>query len=151
SGPSQPPGWMKANLVFWQVISPLAALALIFWFIARPWWRERRITTDGILIIAFCTLWFQDPLCNYSGSWVTYNSWLINMGSWHSSVPGSASFAAPGEMLAEPLLLIPALYVYFFWLACIGGCWVMRRIAARRPGVSKLWLIAACFAAMAVF
>jgi len=151
SGPSEPPAWMKANLVFWQIISPLAALALIFWFVIRPWWRERRIGTDGVLIIASCTLWFQDPLCNLAGSWVTYNSWMINMGSWHSSVPGSVSFAAPGEMLAEPLLLIPALYVYFFWLACIGGCWVMRRIAARWPTASKLWLIAGCFAAIAVF
>src|SRR5271155_3417694 len=116
SGPSDPPGWMKANLIFWQVVSPLAAVALIYWFVVRPWLRERQLGTDGVMIIAFSTLWFQDPLCNLSGSWVTYNTWMFNMGSWHANVPGSVTFAAPGQMLAEPLLLIPFLYVYFFWL-----------------------------------
>jgi len=151
SGPDDPPGWMKANLIFWQVVSPLAALALIFFLVVRPWRRERRLGTDGVLVIAFSTLWFQDPLCNFAGSWVTYNTWMFNMGSWHSSVPGSVSFAAPGQMLAEPLLLIPALYVYFFWLASIGGSWVMRRIAARWPGAGKPRLIAGCFIAMVMF
>lgn len=151
SGPTELPWWMKANLVFWQVVSPIAALSLIYWFVVRPWLRERKIGVDGVYIIAFSSLWFQDPLCNYAGSWVTYNSWMFNMGSWHSSVPGSISFAAPGAMLAEPLLLIPALYVYFFWLACIGGSWVMRQTAARWPDAGKPTLIGACFLAALAF
>jgi hypothetical protein len=151
SGPSDPPTWMKANLVFWQVVSPPAALALIYNFVVRPWRRERTIGLDGCFVIAFSTLWFWDPLCNYTGSWVTYNSWMINMGSWHSSVPGSASFAAPGQMLAEPLLLIPALYVYFFWLACLQGSWVMRRIARRWPDAGRPTLIGGCFAVIFTF
>jgi len=150
-GPSDPPTWMKANLIFWQVVSPLAAVALIFHFVVRPWWRERRLGTDGVFVIAFSTLWFQDPLCNFAGSWVTYNTYMFNMGSWHSSVPGSVSFAAPGQMLGEPLLLIPFLYVYFFWLACVGGSWVMRRTAARWPQAGKPRLIGACFLAMVLF
>lgn len=151
SGPSDPPGWMKANLVFWQVVSPLAAFALVWHTIVRPWRRERTIGLDGCFVIAFCTLWFQDPLCNFTGSWVTYNTWLVNMGSWHSSVPGSASFAAPGQMLAEPLLLIPFLYVYFFWLASVMGSWVMRRIAADRPQAGKRTLVAGCFLVILAF
>jgi len=151
TGPSEPPSWMKANLLFWQVVSPLAALAILYTFVIRPLWRQRTLPTDGIFVLAFSTLWFQDPLCNYAGSWVTYNSWMPNMGSWHSSVPGSVSFAAPGQMVAEPLLLIPALYVYFFWLACIGGAFVMRKTAERWPAAGKPTLIAVCFAMMALF
>lgn len=151
SGPSEPPGWMKVNLVFWQVASPLAALAVIWHAVIRPWRRERTIGLDGCFVIAFSTLWFWDPLCNYTGSWVTYNSWMINMGSWHAGVPGSASFAAPGQMLAEPLLLIPPLYVYFFWLACQMGSWVMNRVATLRPGAGKPTLIGACFLVVLVF
>lgn len=151
AGSSDPPTWMKVNLVFWQVASPAAALGLIGWFVVRPWVRHRTLTTDGIFVIAFMTLWFQDPLCNYAGSWVTYNTWMFNMGSWHSSVPGSVSFAAPGHMLAEPLLLIPFLYVYFFWLACAGGAWVMRRTAARWPAATRVHLAGACLVAMIVF
>lgn len=151
SGPAEPPTSMKINLVFWQVASPLAALALLYWFVARPWIRDRTLGADGIFILSFSTLWFQDPLCNYAGSWVTYNSWMLNMGSWHSSVPGSASYAAPGQMLAEPLLLIPMLYVYFFWLACFGGSFVMRRAAARWPTLGKPALIGICLLAVLIF
>jgi hypothetical protein len=151
SGPSQPPEWMKANLIFWQVSSPLAALAVLWYTVIRPWRRERTIGLDGCFVLAFCTLWFQDCLCNYTGSWVTYNSWMINMGSWHSSVPGSASFAAPGQMLAEPLLLIPPLYVYFFWLACQMGSWIMNTVARYRPGAGRPTLIAACFLVILAF
>lgn len=151
SGPSVPPSWMKANLIFWQIISPVGALALIYWFIVKPWIRKRDIGTDGVFVAAFCSLWFQDPLCNYAGSWVTYNSWMFNMGSWHASVPGSVSFAAPGAMLAEPLLLIPPLYVYFFWLACLGGAWVMKSVAANMPNAGKGTLIGACFLAVLIF
>jgi Spirocyclase AveC-like len=151
SGPTELPWWMKANLIALQVISPIAALSLIYWFVVRPWVRERNIGTDGIFVVAFCSLWFQDPLCNYAGSWVTYNSWMFNMGSWHASVPGSVSFAAPGAMLAEPLLLIPPLYVYFFWIACVGGRWVMRKTATHWPNAGKPTLIGACLLAMIVF
>jgi hypothetical protein len=151
SGPSDPPEWMKANLVFWQVVSPLAALAIVYRTVLRPWRRERTIGLDGCFVLAFCTLWFQDPLCNFTGSWVTYNTWLVNMGSWHASVPGSASFAAPGQMLAEPLLLIPPLYVYFFWLACAMGSWVMRRIATQWPSAGKPTLIGGCFVVILAF
>lgn len=151
SGPSEPPGWMKANLIFWQVASPLAALAVVYLAVVRPWRRDGTIGLDGCFVIAFSTLWFWDPLCNYTGSWVTYNSWMINMGSWHASVPGSASFAAPGQMLAEPLLLIPPLYVYFFWLACMQGSWVMRKMSDRWPGAGRPALIGGCFAVIFVF
>jgi len=150
-GADDPPVWMKVNMTFWQVVSPSAALVLLAVFVVRPLWRHRTLSSDGIFLIAFSTLWFQDPLCNYAGSWVTYNTWMFNMGSWHSSVPGSVSFAAPGEMLAEPLLLIPCLYVYFFWLACIGGAWVMRKTAARFPSASKLTLIGVCILTMVLF
>lgn len=151
SGPSEPPTWMKANLLFWQIVSPIAALSLLGWFVARPLIKHRTLGLDGCFLLAFSTLWFQDPLCNFTGSWVTYNTWMVNRGSWHASVPGSASFAAPGEMLAEPLLLIPALYVYFFFLACVLGSLAMRKIARRFPGAGKPTLIASCFAIVLVF
>jgi uncharacterized protein DUF5135 len=54
-------------------------------------------------------------------------------------------------MLAEPLLLIPPLYVYFLWLACVMGSWVMRRIAARWPGAGKPTLIGGCFLVILAF
>jgi len=151
AGPTPLPGWMKANLIFWQTISPIAAISLIGVLVVRPLVRERTIPLDGRFVLAFATLWFQDPLCNFTGSWVTYNTWMFNMGSWHADVPGSASFAAPGQMLAEPLLLIPFLYVYFFWLACVMGSAIMRRITSWRPAAGKPTLIGGCLLVILLF
>lgn len=151
AGPSDPPTFMKVNAIFWQVVSIPLALAVIWWYVVRPWRRERDLGVDGCLVIAFSLLWFQDPLSNYAGPWFTYNTWLFNRGSWTNDVPGWLSYGSPGHMVGEPLLMIPALYVYWFVLAMIVGCWVMRTVATRRPQASGLTLVAACFAFMCLF
>jgi Spirocyclase AveC-like len=148
SGPGQPPTFMKVNLIFWQVVSIPCAVALIYRLALRPWLRERRIATDGLLVIAYATIWFQDPLSNYGGAWFTYNAWLVNFGSWAGSVPGWESYGRPGHMLVEPLLVIPALYVYFFWVAAVLGCRLMRAVRRRRPDIGNAGLLSACFAAV---
>src|SRR6516225_6320290 len=38
AGADDPPGWMKANLIFWQIVSPLAAAILLAVFVVRPLW-----------------------------------------------------------------------------------------------------------------
>ena len=68
----------------------------IYYFIIRPWRRERRITTDGMLMVAFGLLFFQDPLLNYFNTWCTYNTWLWNRGSWVLDIPGWVSWGKPG-------------------------------------------------------
>src|SRR5438270_14041929 len=52
TGPSNPPGWMKAILTAWQIGSIPATLTLFGWFVVRPWVKQRRVGTDGILVIA---------------------------------------------------------------------------------------------------
>ena len=63
----------------------------IWWFIVRPWRRERRITLDGMLLVSMGLMFFQDPLLNYFNTWCTYNTWLFNQGSWSSHIPGWVS------------------------------------------------------------
>jgi hypothetical protein len=87
-------------------------------------------------------------LSNYGGAWFTYNSWLVNFGSWANSVPGWLSYGRPGQMLVEPILVIPALYVYFFWLAAVLGCWLMRTARKRWPSSSNVRLVAICLGAI---
>lgn len=151
AGPSEQPGWMEAFLTVFQLISIPLALFCLYWFAVRPWVRERRLTTDGVLVIAFATLWWQDPISAYGGHWFTYNANLVNFGSWTASVPGWGSFAAPGEMVVEPILLIPGLYVWVFVITMLMGCWVMRKAKARWPQIGKLGLIGICFATMCAF
>jgi Spirocyclase AveC-like len=150
-GPSPVPTYMKVAIVFFQSVSIPAALGLIYWFAVRPLIRERRLPLDGMLVLAFYTLWFQDPLSAYGGHWFTYNSWAINYGSWVHSVPGWLSNGKPGAMLVEPILIIPGVYVYVFVITMFLGAWVMRRAKARWPRIGKVGLISLCFASMVVF
>lgn len=151
SGPDAVPGWMKVGLVAWQVILPLAGLAAIGWFVVRPWRRERRLGVDGLLVCAFSTLWFNDPLSAYGGEWFTYNAWMVNMGSWVHSVPGWLSPGTPDHQIAYPLLVVPGAYIVIFLLVSYLGSGLMRAIKTRRPQATRLQLVAACYVAMALF
>src|SRR5438093_7302713 len=67
-----------------------------------------------MMVIAFATLWFQDPLSAYGGHWFVDNANLINFGAWVHQVPGWQSFGQPGAMLVEPIAMIGGTYVYAF-------------------------------------
>ena len=145
AGPTAEPGWMRSVENIWQAGGVIAALFCLYWCLGRPWRRERTVTTDGLLVVAFSTLWFWDPMSNYFGQWFTYNANLINFGSWVKAVPGWLSYARPGRMLVEPIVLIPCVYVYFVFVGVLIGCWAMRRTSARWPSLSTPALIAICF------
>ena len=89
SGPSDPPTLMKIVLVTWTSVICLGFPVGLYYFIIKPWRRERRITTDGMLMVAFGLLFFQDPLLNYFNTWSTYNTWLLEpgfVGAGHSGM-----------------------------------------------------------------
>ncbi|MHB8691216.1 MAG: spirocyclase AveC family protein [Solirubrobacteraceae bacterium] len=148
-GPTPEPGWMRAAENTWQVAGILATIGIVYWFVVRPWRREGKPTTDGLLVCAFATLWFEDPLSAYTGHWFTYNANLVNFGSWVKDVPGWSSYGAPGRMVLEPLLMIPFVYVYFIMIGTLVGCATMRA-AERRWNLSTIQLIGVCFLTMCV-
>jgi hypothetical protein len=150
-GPTQPPTWMKVELIGLQVILTPVAIGLLYWFFVRPWRRERRIGVDGIFAVAFLTLSFQDPLSAYAQPWFTYNSYLIQYGSWVAGMPGMTAFHRGGAMVNEPLLVIPAVYVIALLIANWFGCWFMRQVRAWRPQTSAPALIGMLLLAMLVF
>jgi hypothetical protein len=151
SGPSVPPTWMRVALIGVQATLIPATVALFYWFVIRPWRRDRRLGVDGLLVIAFLTMCWQDPLCNYNGAWFTYNSWLVNMGSWVNDVPGWTSFGQPGHQLAAPILYVVGVYVPAFVVVMLLGSWVMRMAKRRWPRMSTLELVGVCFVTMAVY
>jgi len=140
-GPSDPPMLMKAILTTWTAVIVVGLPVGIYYFIVRPWRRERRITLDGMLLVACGLLFFQDPLLNYFNTWCTYNTWMWNRGSWVQDVPGWVSFGEPGRTMAEPLLMNAPGYSYGVLLCTILGCWVMRRAKSRWPNISNAGLI----------
>lgn len=141
AGPSDPPMYMKTILSIWTTVILIGLPVGIYYFIVRPWRRERRITTDGMLLVACGLLFFQDPLLNYFNTWSTYNTWMWNRGSWVQNVPGWVSYGEPGRMMAEPLLMNAPGYSYGVLLCTILGCWVMRKAKERWPNINNLGLI----------
>ena len=140
-GPTDPPTYMKFFLTANTFVLVGGLPVGIWWFIVRPWRRERRITLDGMLLVSLSLMFFQDPLLNYLNTWCTYNTWQFNRGSWTSSVPGWLSPEEPGRQVIEPLLSNAAGYGYGLVLVTVVGCWVMRKVKSRWPNISNLRLI----------
>ena len=140
-GPSDPPTWMKTVLTVWTGVIVVGWPVAVYHFLVKPWRRERRITTDGMLLLAFTFLFFQDPLLNYLNTWCTYNSWLWNMGSWVQDIPGWVSWGKPGAMMPEPLLMNGFGYSYGVLMCTMLGCWVMRRAKLRWPNLGVAGLL----------
>jgi hypothetical protein len=141
TGPSDPPTYMKAILITWTAVIIIGLPISLYYFIIRPWRRERRITLDGMLLVACGLLFFQDPLLNYFNTWSTYNTWMWNRGSWVQDIPGWQSYGEPGAMMAEPILMNAPGYSFGVLLCTMLGCWVMRRAKAKWPNISNLRLI----------
>lgn len=141
AGPSEPPMFMKVVLVTLTIFCVVGLPIAIYYFIVRPWRRERRITLDGMLVGAMGLMLFQDPLLNYNSTWSTYNTWLWNRGSWVQDIPGWVSFGEPGAMMAEPVLINIGGYAFIVLLCVISGCWVMRKVKQRWPNISNVGLV----------
>ncbi|WP_280464082.1 spirocyclase AveC family protein [Nocardia carnea] len=146
TGPNDPPLLMKTILSIWTAGVLIGFPIAIYWWIIRPWWRERRITLDGILLASMGLMFFQDPFLNYVNTWCTYNTWMFNRGSWAPHVPGWVSQEEPGAQVAEPLLMNVPGYAWGVLLITIGVCWFMRKVKSRWPGISNLQLIGVTFA-----
>lgn len=141
AGPTDPPTLMRTILTVYTAGIVLGLPIGLWWFIIRPWRRERRITLDGMLLVSCGLMFFQDPLLNYLNTWCTYNTWMWNRGSWSSHIPGWVSPEEPGRQVAEPLLMNAPGYAYGVLLCTIAGCFVMRRVKARWPNIGNLGLV----------
>jgi hypothetical protein len=146
-GPSDPPLYMKIPLILNMVVVCVGFPIALWWFIIRPWVRERRITLDGILLVSMGLMFFQDPFLNYINTWCTYNSWLPNWGAWTPYVPGWVSPDEPGRMVPEPVFTNSPGYAAGVLMLTILGCWLMRKIKSRWPDISNLRLILFTYAA----
>lgn len=146
-GPSKAPQWMEVSIWLWQIFFLLGALAVVHHFIVRPWRRERRLTFDGMFIIAWFIAWaMQDSWFNYTSQWFNYNSKFINLGCPQCEVPG---WQTPrGEYQAEPFF-VACLYVFPLFIGCVLCNMVMRRAKRRWPRLGTAGLVGVAFLTMA--
>lgn len=150
-GPSEPPLYMKIPLMANAIVLWVGLPFALWFFIIRPWVRERRITLDGMLLVSMALMMFQDPMLNYYSTWCTYNAWLFNQGSWAPHIPGWVAHEEPGHTVPEPLLTNIPGYMYGVLLLTIVGCAIMRKIKNRWPAISNLRLILVTYAIAFVF
>ncbi len=144
SGPDVPPEWMRHVLDIGQVVMTLIWCFSFYWFVIRAWQRERRLTTDSLIMIG-CTLasgW--DALSDVGQYWFTYNSYLFNRGSMLAVMPITLSPHAPGANEAWPMFFINTLYGNFVIVAIIM-CALLRFVKSRWPQIGTPALVAICF------
>ena len=145
SGPDVPPEWMRMALDIGQVVMTLIWCFSFYWFVLRPWQREKRFTTDGLIMIG-CTLasgW--DALSDVGQYWFTYNSYLVNRGSVLGVMPITLSPHTAGANEAWPMFFINTLYGNFVVVAIIM-CALLRFVQSKMPQIGTFSLIAICFA-----
>lgn len=143
------PRWMEVTAGIWEVAGLFALAAFVYWFLVRPWRRERRFTLDGMFVLASLLLYWQDPLFNYTQNWAVYNTVFHNWGSWTSNIPGWMS--PNGNLFAEPPIFTAPIYVYAVFGGVLVTNAVMRAAKRRWPNLGTLGMIGVALAFVLVF
>jgi len=145
-GRDQVPGAIATFAIAWQMCTVVGGIFIVHRWVIRPIRREGRFSIEGMLVVAMGVMYWQDPLANYTQSWFSYNTTLVNLGSWTTDIPG---WLPPnGNLLPEPLLWNLCSYLFVVAPGIVFGAWIMRRTKARFPRIGKLGLIGSLFAAM---
>ena len=148
AGPTPVPVWMDmtqtANTIFWSI----AILVTLYIFAIKPLLKDGKMSLDGLFLLGFWSIWWQDALPNYYSLPFNYNSAMFNLGSWSCHIPG---WQSPGGcLLAEPLAWDLAFYIVLTALAVIFGCRWMRHLKSNNPELSSERLFFYYFVAIAV-
>lgn len=148
TGSSAMPGWMDVSVTVWQFASPALLVAAAWWFIVRPWRRNRRVGLDGLVMIGCLSGNWQDTFLNYFHHWFGYNTHLWNLGSWDAYIPGWLS--PNGNQLAEPFIFVLPVYAWGVFGAIYLGAAVMRAAKRRWQNLGRFGLVAIGFVFLCV-
>jgi hypothetical protein len=133
-GPTQVPTAQHIALLVIQLGGTAIALGCIYWFVIRPWRRDGRPTSEGLLAVCYGLLYIQDPVSIGGGYWFTYNATMWNRGSWVPYLPlFNNPDGRPGHMLAEPIFGMGSGYVYFWILLVAASLLAFRTVKKRFP------------------
>lgn len=148
TGPTPIPGWMRAAAHLHEVVAWSLLGGMIYGWIIRPWRRERRLTSDGMLVFAGLSCIWQDMLPSYHTPFFTYNPAFVQFGSWNNFIPG---FQTPNSnLIAEPLVFALGIYPVSLLLASVLGLHLIRKARARWPRMGHAGLFALIFVPLLV-
>jgi hypothetical protein len=124
-------------------IATLLTITATLTYVIRQCRRQRRLTFDAMLVLAWVAVFWQDPLLNWIRPQFFYNSYLISFNAWVESVPGWIS--PNGSGLPEPIFLAGFGYMDSLFF-CMVICSVMRLAKRRLPSLNAAGLIAVAIA-----
>lgn len=140
-GPSPVPEHTAVALNIGAWASPILGLAVVYWYLVRPWVKQRRLTTEGMLLIACLCMYFPYDIVNdYTADLFQYNSHLWNMGSWLGAIPGV--LLPNAYRVPEPILFMWPAYAWGVFMPAMIGFWCMRALHRRWPGLGNLTIFA---------
>jgi len=126
-----------------EVVSVIATIAMVGWFVVRPWRRERRVPIDGKILLGMFIAYYVDPLLNIFNHAFAMNAHALNFGSWSDFMP---AFPSPQQdRFAEGLLWAQPLYMYFGLLAAMAGCRLLSALRSRMPRASSATIYAVVY------
>ncbi|MCV7412423.1 spirocyclase AveC family protein [Mycobacterium florentinum] len=148
-GPDQISSGHQVLFVALQIAVPLAAVVALYFWVFRPWRREGRLTTDGMLTLSAGMVFFWDMSMNYTSVSLLYNSHLVNRGAWaNGSWPGWVSPDA--NRLPESLFITIPGYVALVFSQVMFVLWMLRKIKARWPKFRPAASVAFIFVGLVV-
>jgi hypothetical protein len=135
-GADQVPAAMKITMDVIQVGVAAAAILAGYWFVIRPWRRERRLTFDGMLYISSLLMCLaSDPWGAILRPVYVYNSYLFNLGCPQCQNPLFVGSNMQTQYV-EPLVAVVGFYGMMLFPGILITCWIMRKLRARFPGLS---------------
>lgn len=133
------PGLTLFWVRFFEGLS-LVMVPLGLWWAWRSSRREGRLSLDAIIILAWTTLFWQDPMINWARPSFFYNAYFVNMGNWTNQIPGWVN--PNSHLLPEPLLWMGGMYLWLPPIICAMTVGVMRLAKKRAPSLGTVGLIA---------
>jgi hypothetical protein len=125
---------------FWtkvfEVCSVAVAIAAVYYYTLRPLIRERRLTTDGLIIGVMPWLCFQDPFGLYAAPWWNYSAHFTSFGNWMNQVPGA--LAPNAHFIPEPIFAVSTFYVYLLGIPLLIILAAMRAWKRHFPASSPM-------------
>jgi hypothetical protein len=152
SGPEQLTRYRDPSSAAWTwarifEVAQVGWLVVTLTVVGREVIRERRLTRNAMLVVAFASIVWIDPLLNYLRPGFYFTSNYTNVESWVAHIPGQ--LAPYASLTPVPWVWVVGTYVGMFLPVTLAAARIMGRAKARFPAarlphlMGIAWLVAA--------
>jgi hypothetical protein len=145
TGADLPPLWMKIVAHSIEVITPALFVWTVYRYVYKPWRRERELSSDGLMVLALITLYWQNDLPNFLSPGTLLSSAFTNWGSWYQYIPGWVS-PNMNRLPEAPLAWGLCYACWFVFFPMKAGAAFTRWVGTRRPALSAARVFAVAWA-----